>query len=175
MADAQYLEWFEERFRDVDTLTWCSTMSFHDVLAAYGMRAEQAQPAGLAERNEFRLLAGPLGSGMLVIQPTGCPADEVLASLAQQGPCLSVQWSDSAPPGITYLSEGRVVTYFDPFDWEFHPIPDYDSVVRWIAATPAGQAIWEEDWGLATLITAEALCQGAVDEEWVRAAHIAVP
>ncbi|MEU7746814.1 hypothetical protein [Nonomuraea sp. NPDC049158] len=112
---------------------------------------------------------------MLVIQPNGCPSDDTLIALAQHGPCLSVQWSDTAPPGVTYISEGQVVASFDPFDQESDPVPDDGSVQRWIASTPAGQEMWDEDWALATLITAEALCQSAVDDEWVRATHVAVP
>ncbi|GAA1271013.1 hypothetical protein GCM10009677_24830 [Sphaerisporangium rubeum] len=175
MIDAQYLEWFNEQFDYADTLTWCTTTSLHDVLAAYDMQAEHAQPGHLDDLYEFRLFAGRLVHGTLVVQPNGCPTREALLALAQHGPCLSVQWSDTAPPGVTYLDKGQVIAFFDPFHREFHPVPDYASVERWIAATPAGQGMWDEDWALATIITAEALFQGAVDEEWVQATHTAVP
>ena len=60
---------------------------------------------------------------------------------------------------------------FDMSDWDWYPVPDLASVEQWIAASPAGREIWENSYGLATLITAEALCQAVVDDEWMRSVH----
>lgn len=174
MADAEYLAWFNEKFDYADTLIWCPAASPDDVLAAYELEANQAQLATIDELVDFRLVVGRLGSGSFVIQPNGCPGDSTLLALAQHGPCLSVQWSDTAPPGIAYLSDRRLVASFDPFEPELDPKPDIDHVESWISATPAGSKIWEEDWALAVLITAEALSSEVIDEEWVHASHFGV-
>jgi hypothetical protein len=174
MVDAQYLAWFMEEFDYADTLTWCRTTSPEGALAVYGVTTDQTGPANLSELNEFRLVAGQVGNGTLLIQPNGCPSRSTLTALAQRGPCLSVQWSDTAPPGVTYAQDGRIVASFDPFDREAFAAPDPDSVERWITTTPAESDIWDDDWALAALMTAEALCEGTVDEEWARAAHVGV-
>ncbi|WP_111168246.1 hypothetical protein [Spongiactinospora gelatinilytica] len=174
MADARYLSWFEQWFGDADTLTWCSAASSRDVLAAYGMAAVPLETGRMTELMEWRLLAGHVGDRMLVVQTNGCPGDEVLDQLARFGPALSVQWSDTAPPAVTYLEEGQVVAAFDPFELEFNSVPDVGAVERWLAGTPAGRQMWEEDWALAVLFTAEALCGEAVDDVWVRRSHTVV-
>ncbi|GAA2682435.1 hypothetical protein [Nonomuraea recticatena] len=175
MADAQYYEWFSNKFDYVNAFTWCSNVSPETVLAAYGIQAERAQAGTISEFDEFRILAGRLGNGVLVIQPNDYFVRATLAALSHYGPCLGVAWGDFVPPRVEYLTEGRLVTSFDPFDWDWDPAPDYASVGQWVATTPAGKELWEEDWGLATLITAEALCQAAVDDEWMQAVHLGVP
>ncbi|GIH22108.1 hypothetical protein Aph01nite_04180 [Acrocarpospora phusangensis] len=90
------------------------------------------------------------------------------------GSCLSVQWSDTAPPGVTYVADGRIVASFDPFDREVFAAPDPDVVERWIASSAAGGDMWDDDWALAVLVTAEALCEGAVGEAWIQATHVGV-
>ncbi|MBB4913498.1 hypothetical protein [Streptosporangium saharense] len=175
MIDDKYLTWFNDEFGYVDGLTWCSATSPHDVLAAYGVAATEAEPTTLALLPELRLLVGRLGKGTLVIQPNGCPTNDVLRPLAQYGPCLSVHWSDTTPPGITYVTGEKPAIFFDPFDWEFIPEPDIESVNKWISATPAGYDTWKDDWARAALITAESLFGEKVDEKWVRASHTGVP
>ncbi len=93
------------------------------------------ESAALGELPEFHLVAGHLARGTLVIQANGCPTDDTLTALTQSGPCLSVQWSDFAPPGVVYGTEGQIVVSFD--DREAFAAPDWDSVERWGAAPRA--------------------------------------
>lgn len=175
MADARYLARFSEWFDDyATTLTWCRAASPEDVLTVCGVTMEQREPAHLADLYELRLLAGRLGNGTLLIESNSCTTRDTLTAIAQYGPCLSVQWSDFAPPGVTYAANGRIVVSFDPFDREDFVTPDPDSVEEWISTSLAGSDMWNNDWPLAVLVTAEALCEGVVDEEWVRATHMGV-
>lgn len=174
MLDNDYFEWFDDQFDAALALTWCSATSLDDVLAAFNIPAEEARPATLVDIHEVRLLTGRIGKGTLVIQPNDSPTTETLTALAQHGPCLSVHWSDFVPARVSYRTRDGLVAAFDAGDWEFSSELGVESVERWVTTTPAGREIWEDNWALATLITAEALCQATVDDEWVRAVHLGV-
>ncbi|MEQ4726146.1 hypothetical protein [Nonomuraea sp. B19D2] len=173
MIDSAYYKWFSREFTNALALTWCSATN-DVILAAYGISPERTQSARLNSAGDLRMLIGRVGNGALIIEFSSSPADETLTALAQHGPCLSVQWSDFVPPLVSYRAKNGLVVSFDPLDWDWDPIPDYASVEQWVAATPADRETWDDNWGLATLITAEALCQAAIDDEWVQSTHIGI-
>ncbi|WP_214108293.1 hypothetical protein [Acrocarpospora catenulata] len=174
MIDDEYLARFEDWFGNADTLTWCATTSLADVLNAYGVAADQVRTGEISFLDEFRLFVGKLGNGTLVVQSNGYPKDDVLSALSLSGPCLSVGWSDTTPPGVSYLAEGRLVVSFDPFEWDFASVPDPQSVEEWAESTAAGPEMWDDHWAVAALVTAESLCQARVDDEWVRTPHTVI-
>ncbi|MEO3792201.1 hypothetical protein ABGB14_18475 [Nonomuraea sp. B10E15] len=175
MIDSAYLEWFSQHTSDVVVLTWCSATKIDDVLAAYGISPESAQRAYFGDWG-LRMLIGRLGNGAVIMDYSVDPTTRAaLPALAQYGPCLSIQWIDDVPPLVSYRTETGLVVEFDAMDRDWDPVPDLASVERWITATPAGRETWANSWGLATLITAEALCRAAIDDEWARSAHIGVP
>ncbi|MEV4802789.1 hypothetical protein AB0K18_22485 [Nonomuraea sp. NPDC049421] len=174
MIDSTYYEWFRLRTRLVVDLTWCSATKIDDVLAAYDISPESTQPAR-CNADDVDMCIGRLGNGTVIMDyRVDSVTEGALPILAQYGPCLSAVWTDDAPALISYWTESGLVVKFDRRDWDWYPVPDFASVERWIAAGPAGREIWANRCGLATLITAEALCQAVVDDDWMRSVHIGV-
>ncbi|MEO3876800.1 hypothetical protein ABGB18_49325 [Nonomuraea sp. B12E4] len=174
MIDSTYREWFRLRTQLVVDLTWCSATKIDDVLAAYGISPESTQPARF-NADDVDMLIGRLGKGTVIMDyRVDSVTEGALPILAQYGPCLSAVWIDEAPALVSYRTENGLVVKFDMSDWDWYPVPDLASVEQWIAASPAGRETWENSYGLATLITAEALCQAVVDDEWMRSVHTGV-
>ncbi|MFC5828726.1 hypothetical protein [Nonomuraea insulae] len=174
MIDSTYSKWFRQQTRLVVDLTWCSATKIDDVLAAYGISPESTQPARFLA-DDVDMLIGRLGKGTVIMDyRVDSVTEGALPILAQYGPCLSAVWIDEAPALVSYRTESGLVVKFDMSDWDWYPVPDLASVEQWIAASPAGRETWENSYGLATLITAEALCQAVVDDEWMRSVHTGV-
>ncbi|MFB4290748.1 hypothetical protein ACBI99_24105 [Nonomuraea sp. ATR24] len=174
MIDSTYYEWFRLQTGLVVDLTWCSATKVDDVLAAYDISPESTQPARF-NADDVDMFIGRLGKGTVIMDyRVDSVTEGALPILAQYGPCLSVVWIDEAPALLSYRTESGLVVRFDMTDWDWYPDPDLASVEQWIAASPAGRETWENRCGLATLITAEALCQAVVDEEWMRSVHTGV-
>ncbi|MFB9678333.1 hypothetical protein [Streptosporangium vulgare] len=174
MIDSTYRDWFYLRTRLVVNLTWCSATKIDDVLAAYAISPESTQPARFLA-DDVDMFIGRLGKGTVIMDyRVDSTTDQALPILAQYGPCLSATWIDDAPAMVSYRTESGLVVEFDMLEWDWYPVPDLASVEQWIAASPAGRETWENSCGLATLITAEALCQAVVDDEWMRSVHTGV-
>ncbi|MGA5762366.1 hypothetical protein [Nonomuraea bangladeshensis] len=173
MIDESYAKWFGLHTNDVLHLVWCSATTT-DVLAAYGISPENTKPMRF-QSDDIDMLIGHLGNGTIIMDydvdywSRGC-----LPALAQYGPCLSAAWCDDAPAIVSYYAQGGRVVAFDASFRDWYPDPDLASVEEWIAATPGGREMWDTRWDRAILMTAEALLQAAVDDEWMRSTHIGV-
>ncbi|MBF8194060.1 hypothetical protein ITP53_52010 [Nonomuraea sp. K274] len=174
MIDESYTRWFRGYTTNVLALTWCSATTTEDVLAAYGISPEITEPMNFLG-GDIDLLIGRLGNGTIIMDySVDSPTPQTLPALAQYGPCLSAAWCGDVPAIVSYYAhDGRVVR-FDASERDWYPDPDLASVEQWIAATPAGTEIWDNRWSRAILITAEALLQAAIDEEWMRSTHVGV-
>jgi hypothetical protein len=174
MIDESYARWFRGRTNSVLALTWSSGTTTDDVLAAYGISPKITEPMKILG-GDIDVLIGRLGNGTIIMDySVYSPTPGILPTLAQYGPCLNAAWGGDVPQIVShYAQDGRVIM-FDASSRDWRPDPDLASVEQWIATTPAGTERWDNRWGVAILITAEALLQAAIDEEWMRSTHVGV-
>ncbi|MEU6726568.1 hypothetical protein ABZ917_22950 [Nonomuraea wenchangensis] len=176
MIDESYSRWFHQHTTGVLNLTWCSATTT-DVLAAYGISPENTEPMRFWG-GDIDMLVGRLGNGTVIvdfsIDSFTSYTPGALPALAQHGPCLSAAWCNDVPAMVSYYAQGGRVVQFDASFRDWYPDPDLAAVEQWVAATPAGREIWDSRWGRAILITAEAMLQAAVDDEWMKSTHIGV-
>ncbi|YCK35220.1 hypothetical protein ACNF49_14365 [Actinomadura sp. ATCC 39365] len=183
MITSEYLDWFNQEFEDAQTLIWCATeASPRDVLVAYGTTPEGIISVQLSARDPIdypvSLLAGRIGSGILLIDRYRFDPADRLCSLSRLGQCLSVNWSDFSPDVISYADQGEILVRFDPkmrdesvADLVYPSVAEVD---RWILGTTAGRSAWNKHWPTAFLETAESLVGASVDPAWTELLHLGV-
>ncbi|WP_329087754.1 MULTISPECIES: hypothetical protein [unclassified Streptosporangium] len=174
MIDESYSRWFHRYTTNALALTWCSATTTDDVLAAYDISPGITEPMHFLG-GDTDMLIGRLGNGTIIIDySVDSPTPETLSTIAQYGPCLSAAWCGDVPAIVSYYAQDGRAIKFDASSRDWYPDPDLASVEQWIATTPAGRETWDNRWGVAVLITAEALLQAAIDEEWMRSTHVGV-
>lgn len=156
-------------------ITWCTGASVDDVLAVHGVGPNLVTAATL-QATDFAahdfldegipvLLVGALGNGIVLVEPLlPCVGDAQRTRLSQAGVCLSVGWGDFGPPQVTYMEQGHVVVTFDGIAWEYDATPDKETVERWMSTTPGGIEAWQNNYGVASLMAAEAIVGAPIDE-----------
>ncbi|SEH04140.1 hypothetical protein SAMN05444920_1682 [Nonomuraea solani] len=174
MIDDSYSNWFHQYTSNILLLTWCSAATTEDVLAACGISPEITEPMNFLG-GDIDMLIGRLGNGTIIMDyNVDYFTPRALPTLAQYGPCLSAAWCDEVPAIVSYYTHAGRLVRFDASERDWYPDPNLASVEQWIAATPAGTEAWDNRWRRAILITAEALLQAAIDEEWMRSTHVGV-
>ncbi|MFI6710655.1 hypothetical protein ACIBF7_29745 [Nonomuraea sp. NPDC050478] len=174
MIDKSYYRWFNGYTNNVLALTWCSAATTDDVLAACHIPPEITEPMKFLG-GDVDMLIGRLGTGTVILDySVDCPTPGALPALARQGPCLRAAWCDEVPAIVSYHHQDGRMIEFDAASRDWYPNPDLASVERWIATTPGGKESWDDRWGRAVLVTAEALVEASVDEEWMRSMHLGV-
>lgn len=174
MIDNSYSSWLYEYTSNVLLFTWCSAATTEDVLAACDISREIAEPMEFLG-DDIDILIGRLGNGTVIMDySVDYFTPRALPALAQYGPCLSAAWCDEVPAIVSYYTDAGRVVRFDASDRDWDPEPNLASVERWIAVTPGGTEVWDNRWRRAILLTAEALLQATIDEEWMRSTHVGV-
>lgn len=174
-----------DALRNITWITWCTGATLDDVLAIYGGGRNVVTAATFDETDEASslqiedgipfLLAGALGHGVVLMEPgLPCPGTDERGRLSQAGVCLDVGWSDFGPPFVTYSEKGRVVVSFDGLGWEDDATPDQETVERWMSTTPGGLEAWQTNYGMASLMTAEAILGAPMDERWLGREHTCI-
>ncbi|MFC5825687.1 hypothetical protein [Nonomuraea insulae] len=166
-------------------ITWCTGVTLDDVLTIYGGGRNLVTAATFDETGEASslqiedgisfLLAGALGHGVVLMEPgLPCVETDERIRLSQAGVCLDVGWSDFGPPHITYMEKGHVVVAFDGMTWDYDAKPDQETAERWMSTTPGGLEAWQNNYGTASLMTAEAIMGAPMDEQWLAREHTCI-
>ncbi|MEU1729379.1 hypothetical protein [Nonomuraea sp. NPDC005692] len=183
MITSEYLDWFNQEFEDTQTLIWCATeASPKDALIAYGATPKGIISVRLSAHDPIdypvSLLAGRIGSGILLVDRYRFDPADRLRSLSRLGQCLSVNWSDFSPDVISYADQGEILVRFDPkmrdesvADLVYPSVAEVD---QWILSTAAGRSAWDKHWPTALLETAEALVGASIDPAWTELSHLGV-
>ncbi|MEV0829063.1 hypothetical protein [Nonomuraea rubra] len=166
-------------------ITWLTDATLDDVLALYSEGRNLPMTATFREADEAAhlgmedgmpvLFAGALGHGVVLMEPgLPCVGTDERIRLSPAGVCLDVGWSDFGPPFVTYREKGRVVVSFDGTGWEDDATPDQETVERWMSTTPGGLEGWQNNYGTASLMTAEAIMGAPMDDRWLAREHTCI-